>query len=295
MARQSRVPKFERPPSPKERELGAALRKHREAAKLMKSEVATRMRVSDSTVLRWESGERALDLRTVLALSSEYGASAEQKEDLLRLLDEAEEDAKAVRYWERKEVEPKTRNYLALEAAATSIANFELALVPGLIQAEDYAKAVFASAKPTYSDAETNTNVEVRLQRRKKIEEGEGQAFFHAIFDEGVLYREFGGRDAMREQLRALVKYASYPNIKLQIVRFSAPAGPHQDGPLVVLDFADIPAFVYTEGHLGQNFTQNKIDVNRCRQSFSVLSSLAADPDESLDLIVKRLEDIEES
>ncbi|MFI7544672.1 helix-turn-helix domain-containing protein [Actinoplanes sp. NPDC049599] len=273
-----------------QRELGNALREAREAKNLRGVDVAEFLDVDPSTITKWEKAERRPQSRDLIALSNLYGWSRERTDELRVLAKTAETSG----FWQSPNLEDKTRNYLSLEASASSIKNFELTVIPGLLQARDYAYAVVSSVRPGFSDGELNATVDSRMKRRQVLRDPQ-RASLHTIVDEGVLYRAFGGRRAMHDQLRDLLSFAAYPNITIQILPFSVAASQAQDGSFTLLDFPKVPSYAYSEGQLGQIFQDEESEVSRCRDAFSNIASLAESPEQTVERIKRRLAETNES
>jgi hypothetical protein len=114
---------------------------------------------------------------------------------------------------------------------------------------------------------------------------------FHAIVDEGVLYRIIGDRGVTRAQLASLVELSQLPNVTLQVLPFAAGSHPGLDGSFSVLTFAGsfMPETAYAESQLGQYFRIKPKEVDHCKRAFARMSELAADPSQSLTIIEERV------
>ncbi|MCW2639447.1 MAG: transcriptional regulator [Dactylosporangium sp.] len=175
---------------------------------------------------------------------------------------------------------------LAAGAEARSVRNYESLFVPGLLQSEDYARAVIKGVLPLASDDEVERRVEARIQRQQSLRKKSPLRLW-AILDEAVLHRRVGGTKVMVEQLQALVKVASQPHVTLQVIPFTTGAHAGMPGSFVVMDFPDAadPALVYIDSMAGDLFLEREPDLRRYTVLFEHLQAAALDPANSVQLI----------
>ena len=112
--------------------------------------------------------------------------------------------------------------YLGLEEAAASLAWYEPELVPGLLQTEDYARAVISAGKPGTDAEEIDRRVQLRIERQVLIRRPHVPLELRVAVNESILRRQVGGREVMAGQLDALADVAGLPNVRLRVVPFSA-------------------------------------------------------------------------
>jgi transcriptional regulator with XRE-family HTH domain len=273
--------------------LGLLLKGYREERNLTAAQVAKDVGLAAAVISRLENATRASPRSGpphVRALCSYYGLDSHTTERLVQMAKEGAQPG----WWQRYDLESPTATYLDLESAALSIDNFEISVVPGLLQTKEYAKEVIAPMRAHFPADQLRWRVESRMQRQLVLT-GESPLLFHSVFDEGVLHRVVGGRDVTREQLHHIRTVATrLPNVTVQILPFSAGATPALDGAFAVLDFAEdlLPTVVYAEGQLGQIFEDIPGEVNRIKAIFANLVGLAADPDQSLKMIDARIREL---
>lgn len=227
------------PQSVYRRQLAARLKELRDATGLTLTEVADQLEVNQGSLSRIENGERGTTPVLVRALLDLYGVKDEDRRaDVLDLVRADKEQQKP---WWRKysTVLTPTRydGYLALEAGATHLASYQPMLVPGLLQTEDYARAVISQMRKDLSAPQVESLVTVRIERQNSRLGGETPARFWAILDEAVLRRTVGSVEVMRDQMRKLVEASEQPNVTVQLLPFSLGAHPGLYGPFVVLTF----------------------------------------------------------
>jgi hypothetical protein len=107
--------------------------------------------------------------------------------------------------------------YVGLEAETSSVSQYETDLVPGLLQVEAYARAIFESGDPPLAPATVAQRIEARIRRQALLGQ-DGGPLFHCIIDEGALRRPIGGAAAMHAQLARIIEAARLPKATIQVV-----------------------------------------------------------------------------
>src|ERR1700760_3989348 len=226
--------------------LGGHLRRLREEAGMKTERAAGSIRGSHSRMSRMEHGRVGFKERDIADLLTLYGISlGAEREALLNLAREANTPgwwqgyADILPHW----VEP----YFGLEAAASVIREFELQFVPGLLQIEDYARAVIRLGNLP-SEEEVIRRAQARVSRQEILRRDEPPKIW-AVLDEGALSRMIGGPQVMKAQLRHLIEMCDHPNVTLQILPFSAGAHRAMGGPFTILRYTepDLRDVVYLE------------------------------------------------
>ena len=227
--------------------LGAQLRRLREAREVTTGEAAEAIRATHSKISRLERGRSAARQRDVADLLTLYGVTDEaERERMLALT----RQAAAPGWWQQyNDVLPRWFElYIGLERAASVIRTYEMQFIHGLMQTEDYARAVILIANSHAPAAEIERRVSMRMKRQQMLTEP-GAPELWAVLDEAALRRAPGGRKVMRAQLEHLLEITELPNVTLQIVPFDV--GPHAaaGGPFTILRFPepDLPDVVYLE------------------------------------------------
>jgi transcriptional regulator with XRE-family HTH domain len=226
--------------------LGGHLRRLREQAGMTTERAAAAIRGSHSKISRMEHGRVGFKERDIADLLTLYGViDGPEREALLNLAKEANTPG----WWQTYSdilptwVEP----YFGLEAAATFIREFELQFVPGILQIEDYAKAMFRLGNPLTED-EVSRRVKARVSRQDILRRVDPPKIW-AVLDEGALRRQIGGREVMRAQLEHLIEMCDHPNVTLQILPFTAGAHRAMGGAFTILRYTepDLRDVVYLE------------------------------------------------
>jgi transcriptional regulator with XRE-family HTH domain len=227
--------------------LGAQLRRLREDRNLTTGEAAEAIRATHSKISRLERGRSGPRQRDVADLLTLYGVTDEaEREQLLTLA----RQAAAPGWWQQySDILPKWFElYIGLERAASVIRTYEVQFVHGLMQTEDYARAVILIANAHAPAEEIERRVSIRMKRQQVLTQPDAPELW-AVLDEAALRRAPCGRNVMRAQLEHLLQITDLPNVTLQIVPFQA--GPHAaaGGPFTILRFPepDLPDVVYLE------------------------------------------------
>jgi transcriptional regulator with XRE-family HTH domain len=271
-------------PSLLRKQLGRRFRSYRDQRGETLADVAKALEVHPSVISRLETGKRSPGMVYVDALCRHYELDESDRDEIVQIA----RDSLQSGWWESYKLADASRNYIEWEAAAVAIRNFEIAIVPGLLQTADYASAIFA-AHPDSTRQRLSTEVKARL-KRQEILDSSGFRLFHAILDESVLMRRVGGNDTMRGQLRKLIAVVEHPRVTLQILPFEAGVNPGLNGSFVLLDFDDeTDNLVYEEGTLGALYQADAADVAQTATVFRDLTEIAADRAGSLTLIEQAL------
>ncbi len=153
--------------------------------------------------------------------------------------------------------------HVSLEGAASLIRSYEPHFVPGLLQTEDYARAVLESgAVGQTSPEEIERHVALRMQRQELLTRPDAPRLW-VVMDETVLRRPAGGPEVMRAQADKLLEAARLPNVTLQIAPFSSGPHPGTYGPFVLFRFAvpELPDMVYSEYLTGAVYLDARSEV----------------------------------
>jgi hypothetical protein len=227
--------------------LGGQLRRMREAAGISRADAGWQIRASESKVSRMELGRVGFKERDVSDLLELYGMEDEEEHSRLMELARA---ANNPGWWSRYgDVMPSWfTNYVGLEVAATLIRTYEVMFVPGLLQTEEYARAVVQLGKSYLPRDEVDQRVALRVTRQQILTRPTPPRLW-VVIDESVLRRPVGGEDIMRAQIEHLMAWAKQPNITLQIMPFSHVGYPNAGGAFSILRFpeGDLPDIVYIE------------------------------------------------
>jgi transcriptional regulator with XRE-family HTH domain len=271
-------------PTVRLRRLAAELRSLRASSGLTRDEVVERTGINVATMYRIEHARVRPQTRTLRTLLDLYGVERDQQGELVALLRDARERGWLHAY--QSELPEQYMTFIGFEGEARSSWNYESLFVPGLLQTEDYARAVITGTLPFASREEVERRVEVRMERREVLR-NENPLELWGIVDEAALRRQVGGHTIMRAQLRQLLEATELSNVTLQVIPFDAGAHAGMADSFVFLQFAEeaIPDVVSVETMAGELFLEAESDIRRYKLVFEHLRAVAASPDASRSLI----------
>lgn len=239
--------------------LGLRLRDLRERAGCSFNDAAYALSVNTTTVRRMEKAEVGLKPPYVEKLLKVYGLTDPETESFLSLVEEANQPG----WWhDFRDVLPGWFSlYVSLEGEASLIRAYEPHCVPGLLQTEEYARALLRTGFPGADEEELDRRVALRMGRQRLLE-GSGAPVLWAVLDEQVLRRHVGSPAVMREQIDRLIELTARPNITLQVIPFTAGPHPGMFGPfqLFRFDIPELPDIVYTENLTGAAYLDQRPD-----------------------------------
>lgn len=253
------------------RRLRTELRRLRDAAGLHQTEVVKQLDWSISKLIRIENGSVGVSVTDVRALAALYGAEPELVEELVRLA----RVTRARQWWSsyRHVLSPSHREYIAYEADASAIYVAHPTAVPGLLQTEDYIRAILAPRLDPASPERIEAEFDVRRRRQREILHSGHPPAFHVILDESALRRHIGGVKVMRTQLEHL---ASLPDDLVSIAVWPLRAGAHvaMQGAFTVMEFANEgePGVLFLESAAAGNPIERDQDqVHKYRRAFDAM------------------------
>ena len=227
--------------------VGAQLRRLRESHGITREAAGYHIRASESKISRLELGRVSFKDRDITDLLEFYGVKDEaQREALVALAQEANSPG----WWHSyDDVLPIWfQTYVGLEEAASMIRSYEIQFLPGLMQTEEYARAVVTAGSPKASTEEVERRVSLRIHRQEILHRPSPPAFW-AVVDEAALHRPIGGSKVMKRQVEHLLELMDLPHVTLQVMpfRFGGHAG--EGGAFTILRFPEpeLPDVVYVE------------------------------------------------
>jgi transcriptional regulator with XRE-family HTH domain len=227
--------------------LGAQLRRLREARRITPDDAARVIRASRSQLARLEAGRANFTCHEVCDLLTFYGVTDSQQRDALADL---ARNARAQGWWHNySDILPDWfEAYVGLEEAAIGIRAYEIQFVPGLLQTEDYARAVTLLGHPSAHTADIDRRVGLRMARQAVLTR-RTPPYLWTVIDEAALRRPAGRPGVMRQQLKYLLEAAERPNVTVQVIPFEAGGHAAAGGPFSILRLAepDLPDVVYLE------------------------------------------------
>jgi transcriptional regulator with XRE-family HTH domain len=273
-------------PTVRRKRLGIELRRLREQAHLTCEDVGQRLDCSGTRISRMETGRISVRPGDVRELLEVYGVTGTEADSLVQLAREARRKGwwhtygRALPTW----FEP----YIGLEAEAVRLRDFQSMVLPGLLQTEDYARAVLRAAPSAGPAADIDRQVALRMQRQGVLSQATPPGLW-VVLSESVLRVQVGGASVMQAQLSRLNEIAVQRNVMLQVLPFSTAAHVQPISPFTILEFADPadPTVVYLEHLTGSLLLENEEEVVRYTVVFDHLRAEALGTAQSADLIAQ--------
>ncbi|GHH88174.1 helix-turn-helix domain-containing protein [Streptomyces capitiformicae] len=266
--------------------LGKRLQELREAAGLKRDEAARVLRVAAATVRRMETADVALKIPYVQILLRTYGVAEDDIAAFLTLVQEANKPG----WWQRfHDVLPDWFSlYVSLEGAAHLIRQYEPHFVPGMLQTEDYARAVMEAGTVGRTGPETiERHVSLRMARQKLLTE-DNPPHLWVIMDETALMRPVSiDSQVMRDQLDRLLDVTPEDHITLQVAEFASGPHPGTYAPFSLFRFAEpeLPDMVYTEYLTGALYLDSRSEVAMHLEVLDHMAAHAASAERTRDIL----------
>jgi transcriptional regulator with XRE-family HTH domain len=240
--------------------------REQQAPKLSRHAVGERVQVSDSAVAAWESGRNIPDAKTLRAIERILGTNG-LLEDIVDNIVAGDKSGKNMGKW------------TDAEAQASMFLRFSFDVIPGLLQIEEYARAILRD----------DEQVKARMDRQKIMAKEEPPVLV-ALIDESVLHRNVGGPAVMRDQLHHLGEMATHAHVIVQVIKMSSPVGAQYTSPFIVAIHNGQPEIAYTDDAISGDVVGNSDDVSKLRRMFEMLRKHALSEEESIRLIRKAAE-----
>jgi len=256
---------------------GTELKRRREDAGLTQAELGMRVFVSGGYIGQFEQAIRKPQL------------------DVAQRIDGVlQSDGIFERLWRKLIKDQPYREYFAhaaeLERLATEICEYAPAVVPGLLQTREYARAVFLGNNPLATEEYLEELIKGRMDRTQLLKDAARPRYW-AVLHEAVLRIAIGGPTVMAHQLDHIAALMRERTVVLQVLPFAAGAHPEMGKMMKLMEFEDTPPTVYTEAVLSGNLLDEPTLVSRTRSSYDLLRAVASSPETSLTLIESAAED----
>ena len=264
--------------------LGTQLRRLRESRGITAQAAARAIRGSESKISRIELGRNSVREIDVADLLDLYGlAEPAERERLLTLASQASQPG----WWHPyQDVVPAWyQAYIGLEESAQSIRSFDHQLVPGLLQSEDYARAVLQAGSSTSGEADRL----LRLRQERQRRFADGGLRLSAIIDEVALRRPVGSESVRRAQLAYLLDLSTRPELTIQVSPLESGAWYAAPGSFSILTFAsdDLPDVVYVEQLTSALYLDKHGEVAQYARAWEQLRASSRTPEETRALLAE--------
>ncbi|MFF2924530.1 helix-turn-helix transcriptional regulator [Streptomyces celluloflavus] len=200
----------------------------------------------------------------------------------------------AVKYIQLDRYPRQFADFALIEMTALTLCSYELTVIHGLFQTEDYARALLGGGYPPPSEERLNDLVKARMDRRALFNR-EPTPLIEHVLEEAALRRIVGSREIMKEQLRCLVESTQRRNVTLQVMPLDRGlrrehAGLH--GPMTLVETPEHTHLVYMEPQDESLLISEPAKVSMYTQRYAKIRAQALGPDDSLDLIERLAGDL---
>ncbi|MER5322102.1 helix-turn-helix domain-containing protein [Streptosporangium roseum] len=200
--------------------------------------------------------------------------------------DALEAGGELVRLWEHitRDASPQWfRGWLDIEQKAHTLHTWQPLVVPGLLQTEEYARAVIRG-EPGITEEQVERAVAARMERQEIFTRA-APPLLRAILDEGVLHRPIGGRAVMRRQLERLLEAIESPRIGVQVVPLARGVTTGILGGFVIAQLPGSTDTVYIDSATDGHVTNRPEDVEAIHSRYDTLRAEAQPQPVSITLI----------
>lgn len=269
-------------------QLGTTLRRKREIAGLLQEHAAAALDCDTSKISRIENGRSGLKAAELEKLLDLYQVIEPERQELLDVGKESRQRGRRKLYGDT--LPGYFRRFLDLEADATEIRCYEGELIPGLLQTEDYARALIRAALFGADQTEVDRRVKIRMDRHVILTREEPLRLW-CVLGEAALARQVGGTEVMRAQMQHLLQATAEPTtVALQIMPFAAGAHPSLGASFSLFSLGTaVPTIGYMDTlGLGGTYIEREGTTSLIEQ-FDWLRAKALGPEESRESILNRI------
>lgn len=260
-------------PSDSLKTFGAVVMALREFSGLSREELGAHVGLSQHTVASIEQGRRMPDPDFAERAEPHLGGTGALRK-ALRHVARQPGLASWFREWARR------------EKTAVNVHVYECRFIPGMLQTEAYARALFEERLPPLSDEEIDNQWAARAERGQLLSERPNTAFSF-ILDEHLFLRQTGGREATLELIDHLLEVGKQRNVEIQVLPLATGVHPGIGGPIQLLETPDSRWLAYAEGQsTGQLISDSKV-VSILQMRYAKLRSQALTPEESRGLLLR--------
>ncbi|MFI1253272.1 Scr1 family TA system antitoxin-like transcriptional regulator [Streptomyces netropsis] len=254
---------------------GSLLRQVRMNAQLTQGALAERLCVSEETVASIEQGRRSL--------------VPDMAEQLDRILATGGVLAVAVANMPGPEPFPvRVKEFMRHEQEAIALSSYEVGVIPGLLQTETYARAVFHTAIPAVGEDEIERRISVRLERQALLHR-EPPITASFIISEPIVNSRIGGREVMRDQVRHVRTCADLPGVSIQVLPHDCESHAGLSGPFILLETPEHRHLAYTEAQRTSHLITDPEEVSILTWKYGMLRMQALNAKETRNLLDRLL------
>lgn len=259
------------------RVFGRQLKRFRVRAGLERPEFGSRMGYSVSTIAAYEQGRRVPPPKFI--------DQADEALDAGGVLVEMKEEVARAQY------PAFFRDAARLEAEAVELWVYATQAVPGLLQTEEYMRAVFGMWRPLLDEETVEQRVVARLARQQVFDRRPA-SLLSFVIDEAVVRRPLGGSSVMRGQLEQLLLVGAFRNVEIQVMPLDREDNAGVDGPFTLLYRAGGDQVAYLEAQGRSTMVSDRQGVQGIASRYGIIRAQALTPRESLAFVEKLLGEV---
>lgn len=260
--------------------LGKIIKVLRKNAGLSQSELAEATHCSEDLVSSVERGVRTPQPDFLLRADQALGAGG--------VLAAAVEDVREALARARTRHPDWFRRFADAEAQAVALHYYAVQAVPGILQTEAYARAVFRHRRPVWDEETIEKWVTDRLARQAIFDKWPPTTISF-VLEEAILHRPTGGVEVLREQLHRLLDVGNRRTVHLQVVPLKRDEHPSLDGSFTLLTPKGRREVAYTEIYGHARLITDPEEVRQYTERYGIIRAQALTPHESLAVIEKML------
>ncbi|GGR18205.1 helix-turn-helix domain-containing protein [Streptomyces griseomycini] len=253
------------------RTVGRVIKMCRERTGLTQAALGTHIGYSEEQVSSVERGRRAP--------AEEFLDAADRVLEAGGLVAGLKKDVEKARF------PKKVRDLAKLEAEAVEICAYDNSVVNGLLQTEEYQRAVFRSRRPAFTEEEVDQLVNARLARQEIIGDRQVGTAFNFVHDEAALRRPVGGKMVLRRQLERLLEVGQMRNVEFQVLPLDSEDNGGLDGPFHLLRLKDGATVGHSDIQLVSRLTSDRREIQILELRYGIIRAQALTPRKSLTYI----------
>ncbi|MBL1079864.1 helix-turn-helix domain-containing protein [Nocardia sp. 2] len=294
-----------------QRAFGRVLREHR--IRSGKSQLTAGMHIdlSPQSIGRLEDGQRVrLSTVQLAALLDCYGLAdpSAARAEVFGLWEEVRQELRTARlhqtgygWWRVYADQYATHfdHYMSLESSAVRLTTFQLALVPGIVQHDEYRRAMILAAEPDIPPGDITRRLELAARRQRLLADRTDNCEVRVLLSEAALRHRPCDRAAMAAQLRYLAESAVHRNISVRVVPWDTDRQPGTvTQSFTLLEFPRLPSrdlieppVVYIETPEGALFLEQDAAIARHRKAVNDIEHVALSESDTQDLVLRIAEE----
>lgn len=252
------------------------------------------IRSSESKISRMELGQVGYKERDVSDLLTLYGVeNADTRHEIMGLVRQANAPA----WWQSYgDIVPAWfTDFVGLESSASLIRTYEVQVVPGLLQTEEYARAVTLLGHRGADMEEVDQRVRFRMRRKALLDRSDDAPKLWTVIDEAALRRPIGGTKVLHDQLVELREATQRPNVTIQVMPFGVGGHSAAGGAFSILRFpdSDLDDMVYIEQMIGATYLHKAEELEFYTIAMDHLCAESPPPSHTERILTKLIEELE--